>query len=107
MHISLQIIIAALSVLGLYFCLKTLASLIFTSNLICAAIIINSKDQLAELDVLLPETASALFATKRKRTAVIVPEGVWSSCGIAEKDLARELTDRFGAELYLIGTDTQ
>ncbi len=102
MHVSIQIIIAALTVLGFYFCLKTLASLIFTSKQISASVIIESKKQISELDLLLPEASSALFATRKKRLAVLVPKSIWNACDQKEKYTAREIMDYFGAELYII-----
>ena len=100
MHISLQIIIAALSVMGFYFCLKTIASLIFTSRQIAATVIIESKKQLYDLDLLLSEASTALFATRRKQIAVIVPDDVWNACSEKEKYETKELTKFFGAKLY-------
>ena len=100
MHISLQIIIAALTVLGLYFCLKTLASLIFTSSLICATVIVESKDQLSELDILIPEAASTLFAVRGRRTAVLIPQNIWNACTPNEQEHACEIARTLGASLY-------
>ena len=102
MHVSLQIIIAALSVLGFYFCLKTVASLIFTSKQIAAAVIIESKAQLKDLDLLLEDASSALFATRKRRLAVAVKENVWTTCNEKEKTFAKEITDQFDAEIFLI-----
>ncbi len=102
MHVSLQIIIAALSVLGFYFSLKTVASLIFTSKQICAAVIIENKDQLSELDLLLCDASSALFSARRRRLAVIVPEKVRKACEEKEICAALEIIEHFGAEIYFI-----
>ena len=102
MHVSFQIIIAALSVIGLFFCLKTVASLIFTSRQIAATVIIENKNQLTELDLLLPEASSALFAARRRRITVIVSKEVWNACDEKEKSFAEDLIDCFGAEIYII-----
>ena len=102
MHISLQIIIAALAVLGFYFCLKTLASLIFSNKCIAAAVIINDKKQLRELDLLLDDASVALFAARNRRLAVFVPQNIWTDCDEADKKLSRTLADEFGAEFYII-----
>ena len=102
MHISIQITIAALSVLGLYFVLKVIASLIFASKQIAATVVIETKKQLTELDLLLPEASSALFAARRSRLAVIVPKGVWNACSEKEKSFAEEMIDYFGAELFIV-----
>ena len=102
MHISLQIIIAALSVMGFYFCLKTIASLIFTSKQIASAIVIEDKSQLHDLDILLEDASGALFATRRRRIAVFMPPQIWNDCRDSEKALAKELIECFGAEFYLI-----
>ena len=104
MHVSIQIIIAALSVLGFYFSLKTLASLIFTSKQIAASVVIESEKQLIEIDMLLGEASSALFASRRKRLLVIVSPYVWNTCEEKVKNFALEMIDRFGAELYLCST---
>ena len=101
MDILLQIIIAALSVMGFYFCLKTIASLIFTSLQIAAAVIIEDKIQIYDLDILLQDASSALFATRRRRIGVFVPPEIWEECRDSEKALVKELIDRFGAEFYL------
>lgn len=102
MHISLQIIIAALSVLGFYFCLKTLASLIFSNKCIAASVIINDKKQLRELDLLLDDASVALFATRYRRLAVFVPNEIWAACDNQDKNLAHTLAHEFGAEFYII-----
>ena len=104
MHVSLQIIIAALSVLGFYFCLKTIASLIFTSKHIAAAVIIEAKEQLRDLDILIPEASGALFTARRRRLAVIVSKGIWNACNENEKHCAEEIIDSFGAKLYFVST---
>ena len=101
MHVSIQIIIAALSVLGLFFAFRVLASLIFTSKHIAAAVAIESEKQLMQLDMLLGEASSALFASRRRRLLVIVPPYVWNTCEEKVKAFALDLIDRFGAELYL------
>lgn len=102
MDILLQIIIAALSVMGLCFCLKTIASLIFTSRHISAAVIIEEKIQLYDLDLLLQDASGALFATRRRRISVFIPPDIWNECSDSEKALTKELVDCFGAEFYLI-----
>lgn len=104
MHITVQIIIAALSVLGLFFAFRVLASLIFTSRQIAAAVVIESERQLRELDMLLNEASSALFSARRRRLSVLVPPSAWSTCDENTKSFALEIIDRFGAELYLVGT---
>ena len=101
MHISLQIIIAALSVMGFYFCLKTIASLIFTSRQIAAAVIIEDKIQLFDLDLLLQDASGSLFATRKRKIAVFIPNEIWNECHDSEKTLFRELADSFDAEIYL------
>ena len=102
MHVSIQIIIAALSVLGFYFSLKTVASLMFTSKQISASVIIESKSQLLQIDILLSEASSALLAAKRRRLTVLVSEGIWSSCNKIEKAYVWENIEEFGAKLYFI-----
>ena len=101
MHISLQIIIAALSVLGFCFCLKTLASLIFASKQIAAAVIIENGEDLKALDLLLADASDALFASWRRRLAVIVPAELWESCDEKERITAEERIRSFGAEIYI------
>lgn len=101
MHISLQIIIAALSVIGFYFSLKTIASLIFTSRQVAAAVIIEEKIQLYDLDMLLQDASGALFPTRGRRIAVIVPPNVWNGCEESEKALFCEMADCFGAKIYV------
>ena len=102
MHITFQIIIAALSVLGLFLCLKTLASLIFTSKQIAATVIIEAKEQLRDLDILIPEASSALLTARRRRLAVIVSKSIWNACSEKEKNCAEEIIDSFGAKLYFV-----
>lgn len=101
MDILLQIIIAALSVTGFYFGLKAIASLIFTSRQISAAVIIEEKIQLYNLDMLLQDADGALFPTKRRRIAVLVPPKIWNECEDTEKALFNETADCFGAEFYI------
>ena len=101
MHISIQIIIATLSVLGLCFCLKTMASLIFTNEQIVAAVIIESETQLDTLDLLLEEASSALFATRGRRLAVCIPANIWESCSTQSRKRAKEISEEFGAGFYI------
>ena len=102
MHVALQIIIATLSVLGLYFCLKTLASLIFTSNQISAAIIIETEKQLNDLDLLLENASSALFFARQRRILVLVHKNIWNTCSEKEKSLTTNMVDAFGATFIVI-----
>lgn len=102
MHVSLQIIIAALAILGFYFCLKILASLIFTSKQIAATVIIETKEQLRDLDILIPEASSALFTARRCKLAVIVPKTIWNACSEKEKHFTKEAIESFGARLYFV-----
>ncbi len=102
MHISLQIIIATLSIMGFYFCLKTIASLIFANKHIAAAVMIVDKKQLRELDLLLDDASAALFAIRRRRLAVIVPNEIWIACDEIDQKLSKDLADEFGAEFYII-----
>ena len=102
MQVLFQIIIAALSLLGLFFAFRILASLIFTSRQIAAAVVIENERQLSELDMLLTEASSALFVARRKRIAILVTPTVWNSCNEITKSFATEMIDHFGAELYLI-----
>ena len=104
MHISLQIIIAALTVLGLYLCFKTLASLIFTSRQITSAIIIENKEQLLDIDLLIPEAEDALLFKRRRGAAVIIPENIWKTCSKKERSFAIESANSFGARLYFCET---
>lgn len=106
MQISIQIIIAALSVLGLYFCLKTMASLIFTDHRIRVAVIIESKEDLKNLDILLKDASSTLFCSG-KRISVLIPQEVWTVCLESEKLEVKKEADSTGAEIYfLCATDS-
>ena len=102
MDILLQIIIAALSVTGFYFCLKTIASLIFTSRQISAAVIIEEKIQLYDLDMLLQDASNAIFTTRGRRITIFVPPQIWNECEDNEKALFKDLANCFGAEFYVI-----
>ena len=101
MHISIEIMIATLSVLGLYFCLKTMASLIFTNEQIVASVIIENEKQLYKLDLLLEEASSALFATRERRLAVFIPANIWKSCNAQSQKHAKVISEKFGAEFYI------
>ena len=104
MHISLQIIIAALSVMGFYFCLKIIASLIFTSRQVTSAIIIETKEQLLDIDLLIPEADEALLFKRRRGVAVIIPESIWNACNKNQRAFVMENANTFDARLYFIGT---
>ena len=99
MHISIEIMIATLSVLGLYFCLKTMASLIFTNEQIVASVMIENENQLCKLDLFLEEASSALFATRR--LAVFIPANIWESCNAQSQKHAKVISEKFGAEFYI------
>ena len=101
MHISLQIIIAALSVLGLYFCLRTIASLMFTNKQITAAVIIDNEKQLENLEFLLSEAEEAIFAARGRRLAVFIPANIWEECGSQSQSLVKEISEGLGAEFYI------
>ncbi len=102
METAFMITVAALAIMGFYFLLKIISSFIFASKSIAAAVMIDRKDQLRNLDLLLDDASSALFAIRRRRLAVFVPNEIWSACDEIDKSLAKELIDRFGAELYVI-----
>lgn len=102
METAFMITVAALAILGFYFLLKIISSLIFASKSIAAAVIIDDKKQLRNLDLLFDDASSALFATRRRRIALFVPYAVWSACDEGDKKLAEDLIDRFGAEFYII-----
>ena len=101
MHISLQIIIATLSAMGVYYALKTVASLLFTSRQIAAAVMIDEEKQLRQLDRLLEDASSALFAARRRRIVVFIPTKLWEGCDERVKKLANEISEDFGAEFYV------
>lgn len=100
MHISLQIIIAALSVLGLYFCLRIIASLIFTNEQITAAVIIKKERQLEDLDLLISEAEEELLFTHQRKVAVFVPQSIWDACEIERKEKILSLCRDLGIPLY-------
>ncbi len=101
MGIILHIVIAALAVLGLYFLLKIVFSLIFPSETV-AAVIIKDTIKLKSLDILLDDASRALFFTRDKRLAVFVTEDIWERCDGGDRALARETAESFGAEIYVI-----
>jgi Na+-transporting NADH:ubiquinone oxidoreductase subunit NqrD len=101
MGIVLHITAAALAVLGLYFLLKVIFSLVFRDETV-AAVIIKDTIKLKSLDILLDDASRALFFTRGKRLAVFVTEEVWERCDGGDRALAREVAESFGANLYII-----
>lgn len=97
----LHIVIAALAVLGLYFLLKVIFSLIFGSHT-ATAVIIEDKISLRSLDILLDDAKSAIMFSKRGRIVVLLPENVLSECDDGDKALLREIAESYGAEVYSI-----
>ena len=92
---------AALAVLGLYFLLKVIFSLIFGSHT-ATAVIIEDKISLRSLDILLDDAKSEIRLSKRGRIVVLLPENVLSECDEGDKALIRETAESFGAEIYAI-----
>ncbi len=97
-----MITVTALAIMGFYFFFKIISSLIFASKTLAATVIIDNKTQLRNLDLLLDDASSALFAIRRRRLAVLVPKEIWSACDGKDKNLVKEHIDRFGAEFYII-----
>ena len=87
--------------MGTYFCLKTLASLIFTSKQVAAAVIIDRRELIEALDLLLTEAKSATFATQRQRLAIIIPVDIWELCISNEKSEIEKTADSFGADIFI------
>ena len=102
MEIAFQIIVAALSVMGFYFLIKMISSLIFANKSIAAAVMINDKKQLSELELLLDDASSSLFTLRRRRLAVFIPSAIWNHCAEHEQNLAKDSIDKIGAEFYII-----
>lgn len=101
MNIAIGIAVSALSLLGVFLIIRVAAASFFTSKQIAACVIVESKGQLCELDMLLPDAASALFAVRNQRLAVIVPSELWESCEEKERLCAKEMARAFSAELYI------
>ena len=102
METVFMIIVSVLSIMGFYFLIKVISSLIFANKSIVAAIMIDHKKQLRELDLLLDDASSALFAMRRRRLAVFVPSEIWNLCTEQEQYLTKEFTEKFGAEFFII-----
>lgn len=101
MNLALQIITAALAVLGFYFLLKIVSQALFSDKNITVAIIIDSKAQLKSLDLLLNNAASAIIVTRSRRISVFVPDDIWNACDEGDKTLAADMIYDFGAELHV------
>ena len=101
MGIILHIVVAALAVLGLYFLLKVIFSLIFQSHT-ATAVIIEDKISLRSLDILLDDAKSAVLFSQRGRIVVLLPENVLSECDEGDKALLRETAESYGAKIYSI-----
>ena len=76
----------------------------FASKNIAATVLIHSEKQLSEIDMLLDEALSSLFAVRRRNIAVLIPEYLWIACDEKEKSFAKEMINTFGAKLYFISS---
>jgi hypothetical protein len=101
MTVIFFVILAALAVLGLCFLFRTVISLFFP-NKTAAAVIIEDKTSLKNLDILLEDAREALFIARRGRTVVLLSEDILAECDEGDKTLVRDIADSFGAEIYVI-----
>ena len=93
----LQIIIAALSVIGCYGILHVLLETLLTPRELAAAIVLTRPLPPEELDILLCEAKRAPCG-HGKRVVLVLPLDLWETC-MQEDGEYRELTEKYGATL--------
>ena len=101
MYLLVQIIVSALAVLGFYFLLKVIVGRLFSGRFIAAAVIIERREQLDSLDIMVSEASSAILFAKGRRVAVIIPRELIETCSQSEKKKINEIMDSVGAEIYI------
>jgi hypothetical protein len=101
MYLLVQIIVAALAVLGFYFLLRVIVSRLFSGRFIAAAVIVERREQLDSLDIMVSEASSAIVFARGKRVAVIIPRDMIDACSQAERKKINETLDSVGAEIYI------
>ncbi len=94
-------ILATLSVLGAYFLLKILFSLLFGNKTTAAAVLVTEKKALKDLDLSIADAASALFYTKNRKLGILIPKTLFHSLTQAEQFNLQEIADAYGAEIYI------
>ena len=100
MRIAFEVIVAAMAVFGLYFCIKVVAGWIFADKSIGAAVIIENKKQLDNLDILISEASESLFYVRKRKIAVFVPKIIWDGCETSKKAEVISLCFDYGVKLY-------
>ena len=100
-----NVTVAVLAVFGFYCALKTLAEWLFPTRQITVAVELRTKQDVEELDMLLPEArVSAIRRCPTRPVVLISAELMDSTVGEGEEllDIYAEIIDRHGAECYLV-----
>lgn len=101
MYLFFQIVVSALSVLGFYFLLKVISACLFSRGFVAAAVIVERKEQLESLDILMSEASSSVVFSKGRRVALVVSKELLDSCSESERNRITETADDFGAGIYI------
>lgn len=101
MYLLVQIIVSALAVLGFYFLLGVIVGRLFSGRFIAAAVIVERREQLESLDIMISEASSAVVFSRGRRVAVIIPRELLDGCSESERKRITETADNFGAEIYI------
>ena len=102
MYLFLQIAVCALAVLGFYFLLKVISARLFSSGCVAAAVIIERKEQLEALDILISEASSSLVFSRGRRIAVIASRELIGTFSESERKMITEIVDELGAEIFVL-----
>ena len=93
----LQVVMAALSVIGFYGILHALLEALLTPRELAAAVILTKYVPSEELDILLCEAKRAPCG-RGKRVVLVLPLDLWETC-MQEGGEYRELIEKYGATL--------
>ena len=102
MRIAFEVIVAALAVFGLYFLCKVIGGWIFAPECIYATVIIERKDQIFDLELLLKEASSALFCTRGRRIAVLIRKELFYDLRACEIVAALDVARKYGARVITV-----
>ena len=101
MYLLVQIIVSALAVLGFYFLIGVVFGRLFSGHYIAAAVIVERREQLESLDIMVSAASSAIAFARGRRVAVIISREMLETCSQAERMHINDTLDSIGAEIYI------
>ena len=96
----LQVILAALAVIGFYGVLHAVFEFLLTPRELAAAVVITRRISPEELDILLCEARRTLLR-RGKRVVLVVPAALWEG-SMRDSDEYTAIIEKYGVEVCLL-----